>query len=54
MFATKLMPKGTQVIIEEPLVSVAVPEMVVGQDFKIADMVVDIEAEFQALFSEQK
>jgi hypothetical protein len=49
VLATKFIPEGTQIIIEKSLVSVTMPEVIAGQGFKIADMVADIEAEFQAL-----
>jgi hypothetical protein len=54
VFATKLIPRGTQIIVEQPLISVAVPEMVAGQGFKIMDMLSDLETEFQILSPEQQ
>lgn len=54
MFATKLIPRGTHIIIEEPLVSIAMPEMVTGHGFRITDMLSDLETEFQALLPEQQ
>lgn len=54
VFATKLITRGTQIIVEEPLVSVAMPEMVAGKGFKMMDMLSDLETKFQALSSEQQ
>ena len=54
VFATKLITRGTQIIVEEPLVSVAMPEMVAGKGFKMMDMLSDLETEFQALSPEQQ
>jgi hypothetical protein len=53
-FATRVIPRGTQIILEKPLVSVSMPEMVAGRGFKIQDMLSDLEMQFQALLPEEQ
>jgi hypothetical protein len=54
VFATRDLVKGTKIIIEEPLVSVPVPEMVQGQGFKILDMITSLEEAYDELSPKQK
>jgi len=54
VFATQLIPRGTPIIIEAPLISVPVPKLVPGQGFRLADMITDIETSFQKLTPEQQ
>jgi hypothetical protein len=54
VFATRDLPKGTKIIIEEPLVSVPVPEMVSGQGFKILDMISSLEDAYEGLSPKQQ
>ncbi|TVY83742.1 SET domain-containing protein [Lachnellula suecica] len=53
-FAKHRLPRGTPILVEEPLFSVPMPEMVPGQGFKILDMIASIEAEFGELLPDQK
>jgi hypothetical protein len=54
VFAARDLPRGTKIIIEEPLVSVPVPEMVPGQGFKILDMISSLEDAYEALSPKQQ
>ena len=54
MVATTKIPAGTKILVEKPLFSVALPEMVAGQGFRIGDMVADIEKGFNQLSLDQQ
>jgi hypothetical protein len=49
--AGRFLPRGTEIVIEEVLVSVPMPEMVPGQGFRMADMLSNVDTAFQALSS---
>jgi hypothetical protein len=47
-------PAGTKILIETPLFTVSIPEMVEGQGFRINDMVSSIQQEFNMLSLQQQ
>ncbi|RFU27434.1 hypothetical protein B7463_g8900, partial [Scytalidium lignicola] len=53
-FAITPIPRGTKIIIEEPLVSVELPKIVPGQGYRIVDMVNDLEFSFENLSVEEQ
>ena len=49
MVALKNISPGTKILIEAPIFTVSMPEMIAGQGFRIQDMVADIEHQFSKL-----
>ena len=54
MVASRKIPRGAQIILEEPYFCVPVPVLHEGQGFRLAEMLADIEAGFDALPSEKQ
>jgi hypothetical protein len=54
LIALRHINPGTKILIEEPLFTVAMPEMVAGQGHRIKDMIADLEQEFEKLSDEQQ
>ncbi|KAH8808107.1 hypothetical protein F5884DRAFT_791076 [Xylogone sp. PMI_703] len=54
VFATEPIPRGTKIIIEEPLVSIELPKMVPGQGYRISDMVNSLDSAFGSLSAEEQ
>jgi SET domain len=54
VFATKDIPRGTSIMIEEPLFTIKTPEMIPGQGMRISDMLSDMDSAFDDLDSSQQ
>ena len=54
VFANRFIPQGSKIIIEEPLITVAMPDMIQGYGFRIADMMSDIASAFESLTATQQ
>ncbi|KAE9375230.1 SET domain-containing protein [Stipitochalara longipes BDJ] len=54
LIALQPIPPGTKILIESPLLTVSMPEMVEGQGFRINDMVAEIDLKFKLLSLEQQ
>ena len=49
VFATRLIPQGSSIITEAPLISIAMPSTITSQGFRIADLISPITAAFDTL-----
>ncbi|KAN0113180.1 SET domain containing protein [Hyaloscypha variabilis] len=54
LIALRPIPAGTKILIEAPLLTVSMPEMVEGQGFRINDMVSEIDQKFDLLSPAQQ